>query len=376
MTFSSVHARHGGAIRQIDLSRLPAEHRESGLRAGGYFLMVFSLMWGGMPTLALVDAIRKGEMKPGMWFMLLFTLIGIGMFLAGLKWVSLRRTLRFSADLVSFEEHSLLGHRLWSEPLDRFPGVRSRSVFHSGGKHSPSYTQYLIELYHPEPRKRLRLYESRSEDGLREMHKMYCRALGLPALEGEGAERTERRPDDLDKSVVELAREGKIQVAFDPADRTPPNLSLRMEGEFLRIELPPPRPLAAGLLIVFLVPLILILTPKGRTGAPSILGILGVLLLVGTTFVIAWQRITRAVLRVGAQSVIYGRRLPWGETPGRTVDLGKLESVRIGRKVDNRGQPGLLLVTDTGTEAIGEGQSKQTLEWLRDCILTVAARGR
>ena len=376
MQIGSMNVNSIGAGRRMDLSRLPAEHRESGMRGVGIFFIFFSLLWGGLPTLALIGALRKGGMEPGLWFLLLFTLIGGGLLVAGLKMATTRRTLRFSRDQVGFEERSWLGHRQWSEPLDRFPGLRARSEYHSGGKNRSSYTLYFIELFHPDPHKRLRLHESRSPDGLRALHEEYCRQLGRPALEGEGADMVERRPEDLDKSVAELAREGKLKVDFDPAQPPPAKVSLKVEGDQLRIELPPPHISMGGLLIGLLVPSLFMWISFGRPGTPKMIGIIGALFLVLMVYGFIWQRITRAVIRVGAHSIELGRRSPWGESRGRTLDIRTLESVRIGRRVDNQGQPGVLLVTDAGTNAIGEGQPKPTLDWLRNCILAVAARGR
>ena len=201
--------RPAGASRWVDLSRLPAEHRESGFRGAGLFLIIFSLFWGGMPTLMLIGAIQRGRMEPGLWFLLLFTIIGTGLFIAGLKMVTTRRTIRFSTDQVDFNERSLFGQRIWSEPLDRFTGVRSFSEYHSGGKNRSSYTLYIVELFHPDRKKRLRLYESRSEEGLRGIQEHFCRQLSRPAVEGEGDQMVTRAVEDLDKSVRELAHEGK-----------------------------------------------------------------------------------------------------------------------------------------------------------------------
>ncbi len=363
-----------GVSREVDLSSLPTEYHDKAQRGGGCFLVAFSLLWGGLPTVFLIVSILRGTFEPGMLFVLIFTTIGAIMFIAGLKMASTRRVIRFAPDRISLDERSIFGHQAWSEPLSAFAGIASRSEHHSGGRNHPSYTLYIIELHHPEKRKRIRLYESRVERGLRKRLESYCRALNLPAMEGEGEHAVVRAVEDLDKSVRELAREGKLEVEFDPSRPPPTGFHLHLEGDRLRIELPPARPQPVGLLIALILPGIFIWVGFAVPGAPGFLGIMGILFLLILCLIAGVHVLARPILIVDPTSVHVAHRLPWGETKGRTIAAGHIETVRVGRAVENQGRPGVLLVTDARTETIGSGLDPQALAWLRTCILAVIAR--
>lgn len=378
MSETQIRTRPAGARRWVDLSRLPAEHRESGFRGAGLFMIVFALFWGGMPTLGLIGAVQKGRMEPGLWFLLIFTIIGTGLLIAGLKMVTTRRTIRFSTDQVDFDERSLFGQRIWSEPLARFTGVRSFSEYHSGGKNRSSYTLYIVELFHPDPKKRLRLYESRSGEGLRRIQEMFCRQLVRPAVEGEGNETVTRAVEDLDKSVRELAHEGKLTVAFDPARPRPAGVSMSVvEGQRLRIELPRTPVSVGGVVIALVISGTFIGISIGEKSAPALLGIFGAFFFLVVLTGLVWQIIARPVIVAGADAIELRHRTPWGETRGRIVESARVESMRIGRRgASNQNSPvGLLLVTDEKTLSVGDGMPMATLEWLRDCLLAVITRG-
>lgn len=376
MKIGHTFARPAGVSRQIDLSRLPAEHRETGFRGAGVFMIIFSLFWGGMPTFGLISSLLKGEMQPGLWFLLIFTIIGTGLLIFGLKMVTTRRTIRFSATQVDFDERSLFGQRIWSEPLKNFPGVRTWSEYHSGGKNRSSYTLYIAELFHPEPRKRLRLYESRSEEGLRGIQEGYCRQLNVPALEGEPGNFVARNVEDLDKSVRELASEGKLKIAFDPAKPPPAGVTLSViEEKRLRIELPRTPVAVGGVVMAVVISSIFIGISVGVKSAPAMIGVFGAIFLLVVVAGLVWQIVARPVVVAGADSIEVRHRTPWGETRGRTIESARIESVRIGQRTANQGPAGLMLVTDQRTEIIGAGMPAAVLEWLRDCILAVVARG-
>jgi len=63
--------------------------------------------------------------------------------------------------------------------------------------------------------------EDKSTDGTRKILEDYARTLNLPVLEASADGYVRRDAEDLDKSIKELAAEGKIEHAFD-ADATPP----------------------------------------------------------------------------------------------------------------------------------------------------------
>ncbi len=366
--------RSVGTAQVVDLSTLPATHTVKGTRAAGIFLIVFALLWGGLPTLGLLVAILSGNFEPAMLFMLIFSLVGLAMLLAGLNMTTTRKTIHFDEQSVTMDAHSLFGTTHWKELLRNFPGVRSRSEYHSGGKNQSSYTLYIVELYHPDKKKRIRLYESRSDSGFRKTWETYCRQLHLPALEGEGDTMTSRDVEDLDKSVRELAREGKLEVTFDPSAPPPEGITLQIEDGHLLIGLPRARFSIIGWLFGLLFPAVFISIGFGVSDAPVVFGIVGIVILVGVVAAMVWYLVARGVVRVGPDQVRLSYRTPWGETAGRALASDQIETVRIGRAVERQGQVGVVMVTDETTLTAGPGLPPASLEWLKSCILAVITR--
>ena len=373
--YSSMSVNLGrGVSRQIDLSQLPVEHADKGHRAGGIFLMLFAALWGGIPTLILLHSLIAGSFGAAMLGLLIFTVIGIGLFLLGLKFATTHRTIRFEPHQISLDERSLFGRKAWTEPKGRFPGIRARLEYHSGGKNRSAYTLHIVELHHEDKTKRIRLYASRSDSGFRKIHETYCRQLDLPALEGEGPSMTARAVEDLVKSVRELAREGKLNVAFDPDQEPPQGMRLDIDGARLRIALPRSRAPLTGAMIGLLVAGGLVAAGFGIADAPFFVGVIGLVLFVLIGAGTLWSAFATSVVIVAPDEIRILHHLPWGDTAGRTVDTGHIESVRIGRAIENQGRPGVLLVTDEGNVTLGQGLPRESLEWFSNCILAVITR--
>lgn len=360
--------------RRLDLSRLPATHYDRGSRGIGLFLVFFSLVWGGIPGAILVSQLMNGEFDPEMSFLLLFPVIGTGLLLYGLRTLSYRETIKIDPRSVSFESRSLFGHTSWMEPLQRYPGIIKRTERRSGGKNRSSYTLHIIELHHPDKKKRVRLYESRSSAGFRQIWEDYCRQLNMPALEGPTDNLVSRAVEDLDKSVRDLALEGKLNVDFDPHKPPPAGFELRVDGDFLRVTLPKARSSAIGILSVIAFAGVFIFIGFGIDDAPVAFGIIGVLFLLLILAGVVWSTITRQVLLLGRDRISIFHKTPWGDTTGRFLDPNLIEIVRIGGVRSDNERNGVLLVTDETTRKIGEGLPPDVLDWLKNCILAVITR--
>ncbi|MFO8029201.1 MAG: hypothetical protein R6U28_05030 [Cyclonatronaceae bacterium] len=362
------------AARRLDLSRLPATHHDRGSRGIGIFLVLFSLVWGGIPGVIVVSQLMSGDFDPGMYFLLLFPFIGTGLFLFGLRTLSYRETIHIDPRSVSFESRSLFGRNSWMEPLHRYPGIVKRTERRSGGKNRSSYTLHIAELHHPDKKKRVRLYESRSNSGFRQIWEDYCRQLNLPALEGDTDNLVSRAVEDLDKSVRDLAGEGKLKVDFDPRKPPPAGFELRVDGEFLRVTLPKARSSVIGTLFVIAFACVFIFIGFGIDDAPVAFGIIGVLFLLLVLGGVVWSMITRQALQLGRDRIRIFHETPWGDTNGRILDSNLIETVRIGGVRSNNERNGVLLVTDETTGKIGEGLPPDVLEWLKNCVLAVITR--
>ena len=357
--------------KQIDLAHLPVTQVNKGSRVVGIFIILFACLWGGIPTLALIKAASSGTMQAGLWGLLIFTVIGIGMVLGGLYMLSCSTTTLLSREQVCVTRTSIFGTKQWTARLSDFTGVGSRSEHHSGGKNKPSYTLYIVELLHPDPKKAVRLYESRMDLGIRGIWENACRVLNLPAVEGEGASLVTRAVEDLDKSVKELAREGKLHVDFDPAKPPPTGLTLKVDDKVLELSVKTRKSTAlSGGLIGILFSGVFVYIGFFIKDCPLIFGIVGSVFMLIVIISVFWMLITTEQIRVAKDEIHMLRQTPWGPTNGSRISTTGVETVRIGKKGD-QGAAGILIETDSGTAIVGAGLPAPCLEWLRNCILKV-----
>jgi len=78
---------------EMDLSQLPATHTKKHSRVSGVLLILFSLLWGGIPAAALIYVLVSGQFEREMLFLAVFGIIGAGIFLTGLWLITYRKKL-------------------------------------------------------------------------------------------------------------------------------------------------------------------------------------------------------------------------------------------------------------------------------------------
>ena len=146
--------------------------------------------------------------------------ISLGILAVALDWLVHELDVHVGADRVRVRTRGIRGVHAWEDSLSSYRGVLSEEEYHSGGKNSQGYVEYRIGLVHGTDRQRdIELFNMRSPEGHRDETAAFARLLEVPVLfdDGEGRFR-ERDPDDLDKSIHELAAEGKAEtnLAFTP----------------------------------------------------------------------------------------------------------------------------------------------------------------
>ena len=111
----------------------------------------------------------------------------------------------------------------WRENLTAYQGVRRRTISerHGSGRAARHVTRHLVELVHDKEDKTLRLYAAGADDGVRALWEQAAQTLNLPALDETATGTASRAPEDLDKSIRDLASEGKMASRFD-TDKPPP----------------------------------------------------------------------------------------------------------------------------------------------------------
>lgn len=354
----------------FDVQNLPATQVVKGAKVLGVFFVVLSIFLGGMPTFALIQAVVSGKFKPDMFFILIFSVVGTGLFIFGLSQFFKETSTTIDAKKITVKSKSLFGRTEWSEPLSNYEGIFSRSEYHSGGKNQSSYTLYIVELLHNDKKKKIKLYQSKSNAEFRTIWEDYCRKLNLPAVEKDGEKLIKRDFRDLNKSVKEMAAEGKVKIQFDPSAPVPAGLQAKPNGDMLEITIARKGVPLIGMLIAMTIPGIFIYIGFFVKNCPIIFGIFGIVfdIILGAVFV--WLLITKEQVLVGKEEIHIRRVTPWGTTAGKHINASEIETVRIGKK-DEQGSEAVIISTDKIEESVGGGLPDDALNWLKNCIMAI-----
>lgn len=353
----------------------PFSEDDKSPKAVGVFLMIFSLFWGGIPTGILIKELLSGTMTLEKSPLLLFTVLGTGLFCGGLYMLTHKRTTSFDGNMIKVVSKSLFGRKEWSEPLKSYEGVLARSEYRSGGKNSPSYTLYKVELIHPNKDHKLLIWQNLSEDGWRAKWEAYCRELKLPAMEKDGDSYVKRQVEDLDKSISELAAEGKLKVNFDPASTPPKPLQVQSHDDGIEIAIKKGQVHPLFWLVMLILPGAFIYVgffAPSNDGFTIIFGIIGILVLIGMIAGAVWEIISTRIVRLTAEEIHILRKSPFGDTKGKLISAQSIESVRIDKSQKNQ-MKCVLISTDHGQYEIGAMLKDNALEWIKGYILWMYA---
>lgn len=364
----------GGMESKIDITTLPVTHTNKIPACAGIFSMIFGLIFAGGPGLFFITSILSGEFELEMLFILIFVFAGISMFLGGIYSLTYKSTIHITPNQISVDSSSIFGRNSWTESLNKYRGIISRSEYRSGGKNRSSYTLYIIEMYHHDPAKRIKLYESRSSYNIRAIWEDYCKKLNMKAIEGEGDDIVEREAADLDKSVRELAAEGKLDVKFDPTRRPPDGIRVSSRGEVLIIELPKIPSSIIGTIFGLVFSGFFVALRFFVHDVPFIFPLMGLFFFAIVLASSVMSRISNTAIAVDKNEVTTWQNTPWGEWRKRSIGIDQLETVRVGREQDRSMYDSLLLISDEKTIKIAEGMSKSSLEWLKNCILAATTQ--
>lgn len=353
----------------IDLDRLPAAAERAGSKGLGVVMMVFAAVWGGFPLVGLVTS--PGQFTPDeRLLVLVFPVIGAGLFLVGVQQLLWRKRITFDGRIVSVVERGLRGTTTWREPLSDFRGVKraTRRV----RRNKRTCTLYLVDLLHPETGKTVNLYTATYETGWRTRWEDYARRLNLPALEERDGGLVAREIADLDKSVTELLGEGKLSVDYDVLAAPAMGLAADLEDDAVVITRTGPRNSPLGWLIACLFPLIFVYVGFFLDDVPApfgwLFGLVGLFFEVIFVAGVGWDICSRERIRLSFEEVRINAVSPWGETKGKVVPAELIESVDIARE-PGRWRSSLVLGSDEGTLTFGQGLPEASLAFVRNAVL-------
>ncbi len=360
---------------ELDVAQLPVTAQRTGSRLLGVFMVVFALVWGGMPVVGLVAMLGGDQaFEPAMLVAALFPVLGVGILLYGVHQLVWRKTITMDRQFVAVAERGLFGAKDWREELANYTGVlqRSRRV----RTKNSSYTLYIVDLIHEDESKKINLYTDLGEGGHRAKWEAYARALELPALEQGQGGILRREVDDLDKSVGELIKEGKVEVDFDALARTAKGLSVDFEGDTVIITRTGPKHPWWGMLIGVTFPLVFVGVAFYMPDMPFFMRILfgGLGAIFELVFVLGviWDIVSRQRIRVGPRDLKVSTISPWGEKKGKQLPVGEIESVKIARN-SGGAAPAVIIASDTETLKFGSSLPRPSLDFVMNTVLAKLA---
>ena len=351
---------------RVELARLPVRVDLSASRGQLLVQLVAGLVWiGASSYFALKQVPRIGPAGADQYVQyafLLFPLIGV-FIVGGAIWRMLcRRHAVIDRGAVSVEGRTPFGREQWSLPLAAFAGVRHRTGVIR--RKNSSTTYQIIDLAHNDPAKSILLWVERGVAVPRQRWEGYARMLGVPAL---GADSEARAPEDLDKALRDLADEGKVEVAYDPAVPVPPGLELnrvKHDGaDQLSVTIRAPR-FPRWAVALFVLPVL------GVGAAGLAQGrLLALVVAVGGIALLVWlyrhDRRNPRRLILTRDAITYDDR--WGTVSqsgsGLTLPVDRVEQVYItksGREV--------VIAGDAGRIKTGTGLSRDAVKWLKNYL--------
>lgn len=210
------------------------------LVSNGIFLLIFIALAIVMDNY-IIPAIAGG----------IFAIVAVFRFMRGKSPVSLVAQGQDYSDTYTIQNGEVTVERdgkTWREPLSSYRGVlwyvvTTRRGDRSISKHRRRHTYQTVELRHSKDRDRdVNIYTSQELPGMRARWEEASRSFGLPALRDMGDGRILRRePEDFDKSLRDLAREGRLEPVFESlvSEQSEKRLGNVVEGQGVRSLLRP-----------------------------------------------------------------------------------------------------------------------------------------
>ncbi|MGI9412906.1 MAG: hypothetical protein ACR2PM_04515 [Hyphomicrobiales bacterium] len=366
-------AIHTAGLRRlkVDLSNRSDEVDLSPSKAVAILQLIFAAVWLSF-CIPLTFAFGQAPIYV-MAFVAMFPLLGIGMVVGALSMLLRSRVVSFKDDGVAVKERSWLTAQEWHAPYSEFEGVLWRE-YTRRSKNSTTTFQ-IIELKHSEPEKTLPLQVSTKKKLPRRDWDDYARRLKLPALRQSGDDVIERAVGDLDKSLKDLTEENKVNVAWDPNQPVPDGLATEPvtlpDGDGLRVTiLAPLYPLTVQVMF-YAVPSVFIGVGAIAPGAwPAAL--------IGAAFMaLAWfslrhgNKASRYILLSRDTVTVHdGSRNK--RKAERTIRLDDIAGITVQRARSGMG-PELRIGSRQDETAIGQGLSRDALDWLRNYIIAAIA---
>ncbi len=357
--------RHSLSGFKADISRLPAtiEHKPS--RIGGLIITLFGLLFAAVPLTVIVHALGQAEFDMSLLMLLPFLAAGLLFAGAGLTLFTKRKQFTITTDQVELRQTSIFGQKHWTVPLAEYEGVLYRTETRSGGRSRVRHTVHVLWLWHEDFSKAVQLAETRLERGLREHWENICRTLNVPAVQMDGDEMLKRMPEDLDKSVEELAKEQKVDIGHDAPAPPPPGLQVKDDLRGQEILLGPRALKAVPIVIGGAIGGVFYYVAQAFDDAPEIFGYVGLGFAGLMGLALLWMLLCRYSVLLRRDGVELGWQTPFGMTASKTVPANEIESVTI---TQHNNADCVQIATDKKQHHFGGETDAASRDWLRNRI--------
>jgi len=280
-----------------------------------------------------------------------------------LGWTMRRKILDLSIEggMVRLRETTAFGARAFDEPLSAYNGVFMTAI--RTRRHNRTVLVHEIMLTHPQRARQVVLFRQEGDEPPRAQWEDYARTFRLPALMHDGSEIVARPAEDLDKTLLDLARERKLSAAMPSA---PPPRSIKVDAREDVIEIHLAKPAIPLWVLATMVGVALLANFKGAHP-------LAPLVLVGAALAVL------AALLVRRRVFIYRDRIETEESlpllgPMRREGMAthEIETATV-QAAPYLIIPCLHLAGDRRSLTLARGLSVRELRWLREYIVSAIA---
>ena len=306
-------------------------------------------------------------------FAFFIVLIGLGLFIYSV--FSFVRYKKFIFDGKEFQiiYRPAVGvkHR-FSEPLSNYIGIRLRVLFVQSGLFNKN--RYIIDLYHQDASKIVPLYISTSNKNIRLIWENYAKLLKMPALSVGDRGLVQRDYADLDTSLKDLGKAGKLPFIASGKLPAPESLEITEERTSTIVE---PTGIYwdtfSTLCLLIAIAAILLLTAGGvyltiiGEGFPVKYLIIGGCLFFATVY-FATKLFNSYALVIDKDNVIVRKSFMGSELGTEALTIDKIENVELNYN-PTIGRYNLTLISDEKVVDFPSRLPVADLIWLRDFVV-------
>jgi hypothetical protein len=219
------------------------EFRRSGATVG-FFIMIFSLFWGGMPTCMMISLIASGRSDGPMCVFPIFTVVGLVVFAFGLSMLYSGTTVIFDGNrnVIIITRRSMASEQKEEHSVKEIREVLYSTEIRRRSK-GGSDQVWLVDLI-GEIGDSLRMGAQASELAMRARAELLAKHLKIPMRDTTSGEELVRMPEELDRALAESMKITGEQPSVSSSPPEGSKILVERAPRYVRYLLP-----AAGLTV-------------------------------------------------------------------------------------------------------------------------------